>query len=580
MAQRPVVFVPGFSGSFNLPVLLDWRGPTLSGWNFPPFVDYGQGLLEAFRKAGYRRNRDLFVAFYDWRGAVRDSARNYLMPWIERALRRSDFNEVDLVCHSMGGLVARSYIQSSDYRGDVARLITLGTPHQGSAESYYPWAGGDLRVSGMVRTVLNVYLWYLEHTNPFTTGLDRLRTIRTLIPGVGDLLSTVDYLIDQASPATFKPEELMQLRNSWVDIMNDPGGLDTLFGRVPVTTISGHNFQTLHAILVDAPPHPPGEPPKFPDGTPVDDRFVGDGDGTVLRSSAQVADNRAANLDPQQVAHDKLADDPATLAQVMQTIGMPMPEISAPASGPQLVVMTASPVEITVEPVTAAGILGAAPTAPPGRRMPRTRDYGHSGKHLNMLILPQSEAGTYNVQLHGTATGHFSIGALMIGAQAAPILGTGAAGDRAPMSEIDTMEGDIDTESELIYQVEVSDPSLPPRISFNREATMLNCIKRLGGAVRAQPPILGMAPQDAAGAQVRGTLAATGAADDVRNRLDAALAADDNAATVDVMTMLGGGDRQDEMAAALSQIAERVVGPSDTQLAAGLIAQIRRVAST
>ena len=142
MPRTPVVFVPGMGGSFNLLVLLDWRGPTLSGWNFPPFVNYGQRFLDTFRGAGYVQDTDLFVAFYDWRKSVIDSARSYLVPWIDRARSRSGQSKVVLVGHSMGGLVARAYVQSQQYRGDVERLITLGTPHRGAAQAYYVWEDG------------------------------------------------------------------------------------------------------------------------------------------------------------------------------------------------------------------------------------------------------------------------------------------------------------------------------------------------------------------------------------------------------------------------------------------------------
>src|SRR3954447_3956238 len=116
MPRTPVVFVPGLAGSFNLTVLLDWRGPTLSGWDFPPFVDQGKIFLDTFKRAGYTRDVDLFWAFYDWRKSVNDNATNYLIPWIDRARSRSGQSKVVLVAYSMGGLVARSYIQSDAYR--------------------------------------------------------------------------------------------------------------------------------------------------------------------------------------------------------------------------------------------------------------------------------------------------------------------------------------------------------------------------------------------------------------------------------------------------------------------------------
>ena len=38
----------------------------------------------------------------------------------------------DIVAHSMGGLVARSYVEGSDYGGEVDHLILVGTPNEGS----------------------------------------------------------------------------------------------------------------------------------------------------------------------------------------------------------------------------------------------------------------------------------------------------------------------------------------------------------------------------------------------------------------------------------------------------------------
>lgn len=44
---------------------------------------------------------------------------------------------VDLVCHSLGGLVARSYLQELGGARRVDRCITLGTPHFGTYNAYW-----------------------------------------------------------------------------------------------------------------------------------------------------------------------------------------------------------------------------------------------------------------------------------------------------------------------------------------------------------------------------------------------------------------------------------------------------------
>lgn len=45
--------------------------------------------------------------------------------------------EIDLVCHSMGGLVARCYMQELGGARRVEQCVTLGTPHSGTYNSYW-----------------------------------------------------------------------------------------------------------------------------------------------------------------------------------------------------------------------------------------------------------------------------------------------------------------------------------------------------------------------------------------------------------------------------------------------------------
>ncbi|MDP2365585.1 MAG: hypothetical protein Q8M94_17685, partial [Ignavibacteria bacterium] len=44
--------------------------------------------------------------------------------------------EVNIVAHSMGGLVTRSYIQSSSYQNNIYKFVMLGTPNYGSYSVY------------------------------------------------------------------------------------------------------------------------------------------------------------------------------------------------------------------------------------------------------------------------------------------------------------------------------------------------------------------------------------------------------------------------------------------------------------
>lgn len=51
---------------------------------------------------------------------------------VQRLRERHNGAPIDIVAHSMGGIVARYYLQHLKGDGDVRHLITLGTPHQGT----------------------------------------------------------------------------------------------------------------------------------------------------------------------------------------------------------------------------------------------------------------------------------------------------------------------------------------------------------------------------------------------------------------------------------------------------------------
>ncbi len=79
-----------------------------------------------------------FEFAYDWRLDNRISARRLqeaAASWLEQ--RRKNFPDAKLVLigHSMGGLVARYFIEVLGGWRDTRRLITLGTPHRGSVKA-------------------------------------------------------------------------------------------------------------------------------------------------------------------------------------------------------------------------------------------------------------------------------------------------------------------------------------------------------------------------------------------------------------------------------------------------------------
>ncbi len=66
-----------------------------------------------------------------WTADLRDAARR-LASAVEAICEQSGYDRIHVVGHSMGGLVARYYVQRLGGDSRVHTLVTLGTPHQGT----------------------------------------------------------------------------------------------------------------------------------------------------------------------------------------------------------------------------------------------------------------------------------------------------------------------------------------------------------------------------------------------------------------------------------------------------------------
>lgn len=147
-----------------------------------PGIDIYEGLIDELEtNNGYVEDQTLFVFPYDWRLDLRNTSV-VLATFIDDVLLESGSDQVDLVTHSMGGLLAKQYIY--DEGGEkVRKTVYVGTPHLGS-----PYAaeglllGTDFGINSPV-PILNT---------------DRIREIAENAPTVYQLLPSPKYISDVA----------------------------------------------------------------------------------------------------------------------------------------------------------------------------------------------------------------------------------------------------------------------------------------------------------------------------------------------------------------------------------------------
>ena len=179
----PVIIVPGIMGSAykNGVLVID------------PILHTYDDLITTLAANGYVDEEDLFTFPYEWRNSNIITAK-LLRDKINDVQDICDCQKVDLVAHSMGGLVARQYIESDDYEGDVDQLIFLGTPHKGSAKSYLTWEAGEMDTNTSEQLAKQFFSWEAKRR-----GFDNLFEYIQNRPilSVQELLPTFDYLKDK-----------------------------------------------------------------------------------------------------------------------------------------------------------------------------------------------------------------------------------------------------------------------------------------------------------------------------------------------------------------------------------------------
>lgn len=195
-----------------------------------------------------------------------------------------------------------------------------------------------------------------------------------------------------------------------------------------------------------------------------------------------------------------------------------------------------------------AEVLGAAPAkrAAHRGRMLRGTDHGHAGKHLNLTVIAQPVAGTYNVHLTGTATGSFALGALLISSEGVTVLGGGAEEVAAQPRDtaITTRHGQVAAGTELFYAVQCHSLRDAPEVALDAARTRANAVSRMRKAMDDMGAILG------------------GAAAGAPERMDEVL--------------VGTADSNAQLDA-LSNMTAQVLGSADPALAEALIMQLAAV---
>jgi pimeloyl-ACP methyl ester carboxylesterase len=395
--QDPVILIPGILGS--------WKLTDGGSWKLDPIFKTYDSLFETFEENGYQEGKDLFAFPYQWRASNVETAK-LLKEKIEEIKQISNWPRVDIVAHSMGGLVAREYVESPDYQNDIDRLVMLGTPNRGAPQDYLMWEGGEFGNGKSDSS--SFFMEKIFKQEAKKAGFESIHEYLHKMPikSVEELLPDYNYLYDIAS-------DKMRLyannehypRNIFLDNLNSSENLERL-KKVSLTNIVSEleENSTIEKIKVGKPSI--DETSLWAHGKPSEDGLVlGKGDGTVpIFSSKNVPSGQEILV---KHPHSQLPGKTKDIVYEAITGYLPQKNIPFIHSDKVLIVLVFSPIDIqiispdgkwagkNIQNLTTGEIEGSFYS-------------GHDTEN-EFLTVPNPENGEYQIITEGTDDGEFKI---------------------------------------------------------------------------------------------------------------------------------------------------------------------------
>jgi len=185
--KHKIIIIPGLGASWNTDAMVFNKEVQNSEWEMTPFVKNYDGLILALKNNGLFENQDFYVWNYDWRQPIKSIVGD-LDAFIGEKVLAGE--KVDLVGHSLGGLVARIWAQDHFDDPVLGKIISLGSPHFGAVKAYDVWSGAKVGLGFSPENIALNVLIQLQRKNYDT----RVDAIRNYAPVLRDILPTFDFV--------------------------------------------------------------------------------------------------------------------------------------------------------------------------------------------------------------------------------------------------------------------------------------------------------------------------------------------------------------------------------------------------
>jgi len=392
-SNTPIVIVPGYGGSWDTSDII--TGGSGGSWKKTPFIKVYDNIKSTFiDNGGYIEGDDYFEFYYDWRQPTDDIAVS-LNSYIENILADKQVGtKVNLVGHSFGGLVSRTYGQKYGY-DKINKLVTSGSPHEGAISAWQGWSGAEVGDRWSWQWIaLQLYLQI--HKNNYTSPVS---AIQNLSPSLSNLTPIFDFAKDSDDQVI--NVTTMNSFNSYLDNLKTSivAGLKDLMFNIAGNENS--NEDSIEWVKLGDRSLADKLLGKWSDGKPTSFEYTDKGDLTVLDKSALVD---GVSQEIVSASHVELMENSVGIQAILDALEItdfsPASGSNSPNRNPALIFFLHSPANIKV-------------TAPNGAQA----GYGVSSPMSNaiysevdkLLVIFDAIEGDYNLEVVGTGSGDYSL---------------------------------------------------------------------------------------------------------------------------------------------------------------------------
>jgi pimeloyl-ACP methyl ester carboxylesterase len=371
----PFILLPGLMASWNGKAIIHNQEVSIFDWKIPSFVKEYTGIITSLKNLGYQVDQDFFVFPYDWRKPVEQTTVD-LNTFLQQKIWQQNPNQkVNLIGHSLGGLVARIFAQKN--KDKVNQIISVGSPHQGAVQVYKPLEAGEIDRE-------NTFLWLAQKLilvlNKSTIEPDR-ETIKKRFPVALDLFPTFNFLKDKNGQEI--PIDSLSIKNNTLLTYNPTFSqifdiFTAIYGEKDEQTPAGYKIESpsvLDQLLGN-----------YIDGKPIDIWYE-KGDYTVLSKSAnQDSDSKMLNFD-----HGEIITEKESIKKIFDTLHIGYSDdkiVSGQKTkiSPSLIFLIHSPAKMKV--------LFNGQTFE---------------EEDGIIFIPEAQEGNYHLQVQGTNLGKYTV---------------------------------------------------------------------------------------------------------------------------------------------------------------------------